>query len=75
VKAEDRSEFDSAIMTCIEALRIMAEVAYPIMPDTSQKLLESLGVSVKWSGYRTEPRVLQPGGHFAPPVLLFQRKE
>jgi methionyl-tRNA synthetase len=75
VKSGDPGEFNSCIMTCIEALRLMAEIACPIMPDTSMKALESLGVETRWDGYEVKPRVLRPGGSFTTPALLFQRQE
>ena len=74
VKAEDRNDFNSCILSCIEALRLMAEVAYPIIPDSSEKILKSLGISARWSNYEVIPRLIKAGDSFDPPFVLFQRK-
>lgn len=75
VNEENPNIFNSCIMTCIEALRIMAEVAYPIIPETSEKILKSLGVETKWDNYEIKSHLLHAGGQFASPFILFQRKE
>lgn len=71
----NKNEFNSCIMTCLEALRIMAETAYPIIPTTSEKILSSLGIKPQWDNYKLKKHVLQQDKAFAKPHILFQRKE
>ncbi|MFH1175385.1 MAG: class I tRNA ligase family protein [bacterium] len=35
------------ILNCLEAIRIMAQMLYPFMPDTAEKIFEKLGLDAK----------------------------
>lgn len=73
-KSENQSAFISCILTCIEALRILAEILWPIMPTTSEKMLSSLGVDMDMKNYKLVDRKLQGGELFGPPSIIFLRK-
>ena len=73
-KSENQSAFISCILTCIEALRILAEILWPIMPTTSEKMLSSLGFDMDMKNYKLVDRKLQGGELFGPPSIIFLRK-
>lgn len=76
VKEENQDNFNSCIMTCIEALRLIMEVAYPIMPRTSDRVLKSLGIEAEWrKNYEVKAHALKLGTQFEEPFILFQRLE
>ncbi len=75
-KQEDLNDFASCIYTCVEAIRLMAELAYPIIPETAKRITGSLGFRDDWSNhYSVIIRKLDEAGEFDNPEILFQRKD
>jgi len=76
VKADDKSDFNSCIISCIEASRLLAETAYPIIPETAEKILNSFGIKDDWcKNYVVKAHSFIAGDSFEPPFILFQRME
>ena len=75
-KKEDLNDFNSCIYTCVEALRLMAELSYPIMPETSKKILSSLGFEDDcFKNYVVVCRKIKKSITFDEPTIIYQRKE
>jgi len=66
-------EFHSCSLSCLEASRLMFELAYPIMPSTAQAVFTALNTEFNPKKYKAELRKIKPG-KIGPYQPLFQRK-
>lgn len=75
-KKESLDEFNSCILTCVEALRLMAEIAFPIIPETSLAILRSMGIGFDpENALEIKTRVICAGMTFEEPNILYQRMD
>ena len=75
-KDTNRSAFNSCILTCMETLRLLAELCYPIMPETSDRMLLNLGVTSDWHiDYKIKNRVFTANFLLNKPIIMFKRME
>lgn len=76
VKQDSLDDFNSCILTCIEALRIMAETVYPIMPKFANDIIDSIGLHFDSNRvYKPTIRQIKGGEHFSEPMIMFKRKD
>ena len=73
-----KNDMETTIAACIEALKVLALIACPIIPDTAEKLWKLLGNKTplnrkKWRDVMDEK--LPSGQVLPPPEVLFQRVE
>jgi methionyl-tRNA synthetase len=71
-----RPEMETAIFCCLEALKILALVSFPVIPAISQKLWALLGFSHPLDQENWEAVLqhkLQPKSPLPPPELLLQK--
>ena len=70
----DGEEFYSCALSCLEAARLMFELAYPIMPQTARIVFTALNTEFDPQNYKTQIRKIKSGkiGTYQP---LFQRME
>lgn len=70
-------DLDAVIYTCLEAIRLIALVAMPVIPETSAKIFEFLGLDKKinkpWQDFVNAE--LKPGSVLKQPELLFRKIE
>lgn len=75
-KSDDLNDFNSCILTCIESLRLMSELSYPIIPETADKIIKSLGFYDDWYyNYNVIPRKINSELNFEAPNMLYKRKD
>ena len=67
-------DFESSAMSCLEACRLMFELAYPIMPESSLAVLGALGAEFDATKYSVAARRIK-GGKIGGYKVLFQRME
>ncbi len=73
-----RPEMETTIFCCLEALKFLSLVSFPVIPVISQKLWGLLGFSHsldKENWKAVAQRKLQPGQPLPPPELLLQKVE
>jgi methionyl-tRNA synthetase len=70
----DGEEFHSCSLSCLEASRLMFELAYPIIPSSAQSVFVALNTEFNPKKYKAEIRRIKSGniGAYQP---LFQRME
>jgi methionyl-tRNA synthetase len=73
-----RSAMENTIACCIECLKVLALISYPIIPETASKVWDMLGFSNKisdlnWSDIVTTP--ITEGQKLKEPVILFKKIE
>jgi len=71
-----QSRLDSVIYGCLEALRLIALVCNPLIPNASRDLLEMLGfksISPNWKGFVESP--FKGNEKLAQPKVLFKKIE
>lgn len=70
-------DLESVIYTCLEAIRLMALVAMPIIPESSAKILSFLGlatsITTPWQKFVSTH--LEPGQLLKQPEVLFRKIE
>ena len=74
-KKEDKNDFNSNIVTALEAVRLLFETAYPIMPEVSTRALQALGLNDTLNDYAVERRRISGGSHISDGFIAFLRKE
>jgi methionyl-tRNA synthetase len=73
-----REELEAVLAACLECLKVLALVSYPIIPETAQRLWRLLGVERPLAAHRWEEVLetsLPPGRPLPPPEILFQKVE
>jgi len=77
-KEEDRGHLATVLYTAAEALRIVAALAHPVLPDATQKIWKQLGLSEPLGKYQLDLLTwgqLKPGTKIGKPEAIFPRVE
>jgi methionyl-tRNA synthetase len=77
-KEEDRDHLATVLYTAAEALRIVAALAHPVLPEATQKIWKQLGLSEPLGKYQLDLLAwgqLKPGTKIAKPEAIFPRVE
>ena len=69
----DRTRFATVLYTTLEVLRITALLAQPVMPESTDALLNLLGQSPARRGFSAIATRLAPGTTLPPPTAVFPR--
>ena len=77
-RPETKEAMETTIACCLECLKALALVSFPIIPDTASKVWKCLGLSSElsnesWEGVINHP--LQPSHALGEPKILFQKIE
>jgi len=75
---ETRARMETTIYCCCEAIKVLALVSYPIIPETAQKVWHMLGYTTNlqdasWDAIAST--LIPEGQSLAEPQILFQRIE
>jgi methionyl-tRNA synthetase len=76
--AETRPAMETTIACCLECLKVLAIISYPIIPQTAERLWSMLGLqepltAASWPQQVKTP--LQSGTALPPPAILFTKVE
>lgn len=73
-----KEELERVVATCLQCLKALALAAFPIIPETAEKLWKLLGFSTRLQEQRWESVIknpIPPGQLLPPPEILFKRVE
>lgn len=75
---ETKAQMETVIALCLECIKTLALISYPIIPDTAEKVWKMLGQSTtlcsdSWKNVLRDP--LHPRQQLQEPVLLFAKIE
>ncbi len=72
------SDADNTLSCCLEALKVLSLISFPIIPNTAQKVFAMIGCKGKLEKMHWEDilqMTLPKGAHLQPPQVLFAKVE
>jgi methionyl-tRNA synthetase len=75
---ETKAQMETTLALCMEVIKALALISYPIIPETAEKVWQMLGMpqslsSTSWTEAAASP--LPAGQHLREPVILFAKVE